>query len=109
MPKAVTRPLRKRRGVEANCWLQRRTARLRGEAGADRGGKLSHRRDISGDDGGGDRRVVVLGRIDQAVESGAIAASWAMRRECGDIVMSMNHMRDGIQRERQHQANECDS
>jgi hypothetical protein len=110
MPKAVTRPHRERRGVEANCWLQRRTARLRGEAGADRDRKLSDRRDISGDDGDGERRVVVLGRIDQAVESGAIAASRAMggglRR---DIVMSMNDMGDGIQRERQQQADEGDS
>lgn len=106
----MTRPHRERRGVEANCWLQRRTARLRGEAGADRGGKLSHRRDISGDDGGGDRRVIVLGRIDQAAEGGAVAASRAMSGGLSrDIVMPMNGMGDGIQRERQQQADEGDS
>jgi len=51
----------------------------------------------------------MLGRIDQAVERCAVTASRSMGRERRDIVMSMNDMRDGIQRERQHQANEGDS
>lgn len=82
---------------------------MRGEAGADRDGKLSHRRDISGDDGRGERRVIVLGCIDQAVEGGAVAASRAMGGLSRDIVMSMNDMGHGIQRERQQQADEGDS
>lgn len=52
----------------------------------------------------------MLGRIDQAVESGAIAAGRAMGGGLSrDIVMSMNDMGDGIQRERQQQADEGDS
>lgn len=50
----------------------------------------------------------MLGRIDQAVEGRAVTASRAMGRE-RDIVMSMNDMGDGIQRERQQQADEGDS
>lgn len=92
-----------------NCWLQRRTAGLRGEAGADRSGKPGHRRDISGDDGCGERRVSMLGRIDQAVEGRAVTASRSMGRERRDIVMSMNDVGDRIQRERQQQRDEGDS
>lgn len=82
---------------------------MRSEAGAGRERKLINRRDISGDDGCGERRVAMLGRIDQAVESRAVTASRSVYRLNSDVVMPMNDMGDGIQRERQQQADEGDS
>ena len=79
--------------------------------GANRARKPRDRRDIPGNENGGERRVLMLGRIDQPVESGTIAACRAMRglRRLGAVVMPMDHMRHRIERERQHHGDECDS
>lgn len=93
-----------------NCELSRRRARLGGGAGTEGNGSVSDRRDITGNDGCGQRCVTMLGRIDDAGEGGAVAAGRAMRRQgLNGVVVPMHDMRDGIQRERQQQGGECDS
>ena len=96
--------------LETNCGLSRRAARLRGEAGAECGGDLGNRRDISGNDDRGQRAVAMLGRIDEPIEGCAVAARRAMGRgRFDDVVVAVNDVRDGIQRERQHHGDERSS
>lgn len=99
-----------RRGVSKNCELSRRAARLRcGNATkCNRSGR--QRRDGTDHHDGGDRRIALFGRIDQAIERGAVAAGRAVGAEgLNRVVMPVDDMGDGIQRERQQQADECDS
>lgn len=91
--------------------LSRRGARLSAEAGTKRDRKLRDGRDITGNENGGERSVMMLGRIDQSVESGTVAARRTMRRQRSfdAVVVPVHHMRHRIERERQHHGNECDS
>ena len=79
--------------------------------GANRNRKLRDGRDITGDENRSERRVLMIGRIDQPGEGGTVTARRTMRRQrgLGALVMAMDHMRHRIERERQHHGNECDS
>lgn len=79
--------------------------------GANRNRELRDRRDVTGNEHGRERRIFMLGRIDEPVEGGAVAARRAMRRlrRFDAVVMPMHHMRHRIQRKRQHHGDEEDS
>ena len=81
------------------------------EAGANGNRKLRDGRDITGNENGGKGRVLMLERIDQPAESGTVAARRTVCRQRGfdAVIVPMNHMRHRIQRERQHDGDECDS
>jgi hypothetical protein len=57
----------------------------------------------------GQRRVVVSRRIDEAVERQAVAARQDMVYGGRRRIMSMNDMRNRVDRERQQQSRECNS
>ncbi len=83
---------------------------MRSEAGAKGERKLGNRGDISPDDDGRERRMAMFGCIDEPIEGAAVTAGWSVRRRClNGVVVSMDDVRDGIQRERQQQAYECNS
>lgn len=94
--------------MSANCELSRRAARLRGDDGAKNSGAIGNRDDITGEHGRRDCRIALLGRIDQAVEGGTVAAGRAVHPEAGfdRIVVPVHDMGHRIHGERQQQADE---
>jgi hypothetical protein len=99
-----------RRGGSTNCELSRRPARLRGgnATECDRSGR--QRGDDTGHQSGGDRGIALFGSIDETIERGTVGAGRTVRAEgLNRVVMLVDDMGDGIQRERQQQADECDS
>lgn len=78
--------------------------RAKGESG------LGNRRYISSDEDRRQRRMAVLGRIEQSIEGGAVATRRSMSgRRLHAGVVPMDDVSDRIQRERQQQAHEDDS
>ena len=96
--------------MDTDCELSRRSARLRDEEGAGRnrvgaGGcyiTCGYRRS--------ERRIALLGSVDQPVESGTVAARRSVGAESLDrIVVRVHDVSDRIHRERQQQADEYSS
>lgn len=80
---------------------------MRDDGGAEGNGSVGGRRYITGDNGGVDRRVALLGRIDQRIEGGTVAAGRTMRApRFGRFVVLMHDMGNRIHGERQQQAGE---
>jgi hypothetical protein len=93
--------------MDTDCELSRRSARLRGEAGVGRNRNGTGRCHITGGYQRSERRIALLGSVDQAVESGTVATRWSVRPECLDrIVVRVHDVGDRIHREGEQQADE---
>ena len=80
---------------------------MRGDGGTEGNRNVGNWSYISSQGYGGDRRVALLGSIDQTVEGGTVAARRTVSAESFDrIVVLVDDVRDRVHRERQQHGDE---